>query len=120
MKLTNTRNFRRKFGPNLVLATALGLIMALYSAFVPVGASPSDSASLVPAGRLFASNCSQCHGTDGQSGAIDQLAGDPALDTFNKLKDQQLKNTIMGAQARGYTDDQLRAIAAYFATVVKK
>jgi cytochrome c553 len=121
MARLNGRAFtRRRPAQGIVLTVALGLVMALYSAFVPVGSSNSDSATLIPTGRLFASNCSQCHGTDGQSGTISQLAGMKATDMFNKMKDQQTHNSIMGAQARGYTDAQLLAIAAYFASLKKK
>jgi cytochrome c553 len=94
--------------------------MAVYSAVSPVPTNSAESATLVPVGRLFASNCAQCHGTDGQSGSISQLAGMKAVDMFNKMKDQQTHNSIMGAQARGYTDAEIRAIAAYFATLKKK
>jgi cytochrome c553 len=105
----------------ILLAVALSGITAVWAVVMPaqhVDAASSPSAP--PAGRMWASNCFQCHGTDGQSGAFDQLAGDSAGDLFNKLKDQQRKNTIMGSHARGYTDAELRAIAAYFASVPKK
>lgn len=110
----------RRPSPNWVIAGALGVAMALISVVTPGVDSQAQSATLIPAGRLFASNCSQCHGTDGQSGAISQLAGMGAVDMFNKMKDQQTHDSIMGAQARGYTDDEIRAIAAYFASVKKK
>lgn len=116
---------RRAFGyrhrHGILLAVALAGITAAVSIVMPprhvdaalVGTTP-------PVGRLWATNCFQCHGTDGQSGGFDQLAGDDAKDLYNKLKDQQTKNTIMGSHARGYTDAELRAIAAYFASVQKR
>jgi cytochrome c553 len=110
----------RRVSPNWVIAGGLGIAMALVGLITPGASSDAQSATLVPIGRLFASNCSQCHGTDGQSGSISQLAGMGAADMFNKMKDQQTHNSIMGAQARGYTDDEIRAIAAYFASVKKK
>ena len=110
----------RRPSPNLVIGIALAAIMAVYSAVAPVPTNSAESATLVPVGRLFSSNCAQCHGTDGQSGSISQLAGMKATDMFNKMKDQQTHDSIMGAQARGYTDAEIRAIAAYFATLKKK
>jgi len=116
----NQQQMRHRISPNWVIAGGLGIVMAVFTAVVPTVATSAQSATLVPTGRLFASNCFQCHGTDGQSGAISQLAGMSATDMFNKMKDQQTHNSIMGAQARGYTDAELKAIAAYFASVVKK
>ncbi|MFM7013671.1 MAG: c-type cytochrome [Actinomycetota bacterium] len=94
--------------------------MSLVAVVAPQLTPNASSAVLIQQGKLFASNCAQCHGTDGQSGSISQLAGMNATDMFNKMKDQQTHNSIMGAQARGYTDSQIRAIAAYFASLVKK
>jgi cytochrome c553 len=110
----------RRPSPNLVIGVALAAIMTIFTAVAPTPSSSAESATLVPVGRLFASNCAQCHGTDGQSGSISQLAGMPAASMFTKMKDQQTHNSIMGAQARGYTDDEIKAIAAYFATLKKK
>ena len=103
-------------GRHIAIATASVAFVGVLSV---VSATSSQSVATVPTGRLLASNCFQCHGTDGQSGAIDQLAGDGAADMFKKLKDQQKKSSIMGVHARGYSDAQLKAIAAYFASVKK-
>jgi cytochrome c553 len=35
------------------------------------------------------------------------------------MRDQQTHSSIMGAQARGYTDDELLQIAIYFASLPK-
>lgn len=110
----------RRLSPNWVIGMALAVIATSISAFAPTPNSSAESATLVPVGRLFASNCAQCHGTDGQSGSISQLAGMSATDMYNKMKDQQTHNSIMGAQARGYTDAEIKAIAAYFASIPKK
>lgn len=105
----------------ILLAFALSAITAAVSVIMPPRTVDASSlGTAVPAGRMWASNCFACHGTDGQSGAFDQLAGDSATDLYAKLKDQQKKNTIMGSHARGYSDAQLRAIAKYFASVPKK
>jgi sulfide dehydrogenase cytochrome subunit len=40
--------------------------------------------------------------------------------TFNAYKSGALPATIMHQIAKGYTDEQVKAIAAYFAAQVKK
>ncbi len=78
-----------------------------------------SQASLPPAGRLLASNCFQCHGTNGNPrvAGFDRLAGRSSNDIFEKLKELQTENdpnNIMKVHALGYTDAQLRLIADYF------
>lgn len=71
--------------------------------------------------RLLASQCAQCHGTDGYArGDIDEIAGEEARDLYEDLADMKGEDrpeNIMDHQALGYTDDQIRRIAAYFATL---
>lgn len=70
------------------------------------------------AGRLLASNCFQCHGTDGKStGGIERLAGMSAaemIDEMQSMRVEPIGNNIMKAHARGYTDAELLLIADYF------
>ena len=120
-RTANRGGFGYRHRHGLALAVALSGITAAWAIVMPpqhVGAA--SSGTMPPAGQLWATNCFQCHGTNGQSGGFDELAGDGANDLFNKLKDQQKKNTIMGSHARGYTDAELRAIANYFASVPTK
>ena len=72
------------------------------------------------AGRNLAANCFTCHGTNGNSagGIPPGLAGRDRAELFQTMKDFQSGNrpaTIMHQHAKGYTDAQLRLIAAYFA-----
>ena len=73
--------------------------------------------------RSWAASCSNCHGTNGvaQPG-MDSLAGVKADESLKKLLD--FKNgrkpaTIMHQLAKGYSDEQLQAIAGYFAAQKK-
>ena len=71
-----------------------------------------------PPGRLLASNCFQCHGTDGRGG-FDKLAGKSASEIVKELKEMRAENKpgeIMNRHAAGYTDAQLKLIGDYFAT----
>ena len=75
-----------------------------------------------PSARSLAATCFTCHGVDGNSvGNVPPgLAGRPSAELFQMMKDFQAGKrpaTIMHQHARGYTDAQLQAIAAYFAGV---
>ena len=43
-----------------------------------------------PEGRLLASNCFQCHGTDGRSG-FEEINGKSSTEIYSKLKEMQRK-----------------------------
>jgi cytochrome c553 len=100
------------FGGLRRTATHIGMAAALMLA-----ATSSAWAQTSPAGRLLASNCFQCHGTNGKGPGFERLAGDSSNSIYNKLKQYQPKtNDIMGVHAKGYTDAQLRAIADWLST----
>ncbi|MGI9334112.1 MAG: c-type cytochrome [Gammaproteobacteria bacterium] len=71
--------------------------------------------------RLLASQCAQCHGTDGYAvGDIDELAGERFKDLNEDMRDMQREDrpeNIMDHQALGYTEEQIRRIAAYYAAL---
>lgn len=70
-----------------------------------------------PPGRLLASNCFQCHGTNG-GGGIEKLVGESANEIYNELKEMQRKTReveMMDMHARGFTDAEIRLLANYFA-----
>ena len=67
--------------------------------------------------ELLASNCFACHGPRGMSWTdIPKLSGlskDKIVDSFKKFRADALPATIMNRIARGYTDEQVEAIATY-------
>lgn len=72
-----------------------------------------------PAPVYFASNCANCHGTDGRStnDIMPSLAGqdrEKLLSTMRAYKAKELPGTIMPQLMQGYTDDELQQLAAYF------
>jgi cytochrome c553 len=83
-------------------------------------AAPEDEALRT---RSLAASCAQCHGTDGRSapGAIvPPLAGRPTPVLVERLlafKAGSTPSTVMGQLAKGYSDQQIRRLAAYFAAV---
>lgn len=70
-------------------------------------------------GRNLAATCANCHGTGGVSvGEVESLAGKPKEELVRKM--QEFKRgtkpaTVMTQLAKGYTDDQIDAVAAWFA-----
>ena len=72
-------------------------------------------------GRNLAATCANCHGTNGNAvkgAGIDALAGVPKATTLQKLADFKSGDkpaSIMHQIAKGYSDEQLDAIATYFA-----
>ena len=96
---------------------SLHLPTAVALAAVALATVPA-TAQTVPAGRLLASNCFQCHGTNGRGPGFDELAGKSARELFKDLKEFQSGeegNGLMAAHARGYTDAQLHALSRYLA-----
>lgn len=70
-------------------------------------------------GRLLASNCFQCHGTDGRKG-FEELAGKSSSSIYEEMKEMQAKpidKNIMNAHAKGYSDEEIWLIADYFSKV---
>jgi cytochrome c553 len=73
--------------------------------------------------RSWAAACAACHGTNGQAQpGGDTLAGVNKDDMLKKLLDFKRgarPATIMHQLSKGYTDEQLAAIAAWFAAQKK-
>ena len=75
----------------------------------------SGAATLNHPGRLLASNCFQCHGTNGHG--MEELAGKSVSDIAGDMREMALKSPgadMMFAHARGYTAAQVNLIADYF------
>jgi sulfide dehydrogenase cytochrome subunit len=72
----------------------------------------------IPNGRLLASNCFQCHGTNGQGPGFDRLSDKSANELYRELKGFQSGDEgsgLMAKHAWGYSDAQLRALSQYLA-----
>jgi sulfide dehydrogenase cytochrome subunit len=72
-------------------------------------------------GRTIGVTCAGCHGTDGAGGtAIPPLKGRDAeyLETaMMEYKADKRPGTIMPRIAKGYSDEDIKAVAAYFANM---
>ena len=71
--------------------------------------------------RVWASTCMACHGTAGRAQpGMPSLAGMPRDEMIRKMTDYRSGRTpatVMHHHARGYSDDQIAAIAGYFAAL---
>jgi cytochrome subunit of sulfide dehydrogenase len=71
------------------------------------------------AARSLAATCANCHGTNGQARAeMPALAGRPAAEivaAFTEFKNGSRAATVMHQIAKGYTDEQVRLLAGWFA-----
>ena len=97
--------------PNIALFIMSGVLSLVVSTSV--------AADDLRVNRLLASQCAQCHGTEGAAvGDMDGLAGDQDIleDLLDMVGEDHIED-IMEHQAHGYTADQMRRIAAYFASL---
>jgi cytochrome subunit of sulfide dehydrogenase len=73
--------------------------------------------------RVWAAACANCHGTDGRAlQGMESLAGkdkDELLQKMLDFKTGKKPATIMHQISKGYSDEQLAQIAAYFAAQKK-
>ncbi len=98
----------------LFIAALAGSVLALNAQ--AQSASPNQV-------RSWAAGCANCHGTNGHAepGMV-ALAGLPADVIVKKMQDYKagrLPATIMHQLSKGYSDDQIQAIATYFAAQKK-
>jgi len=92
----------------------LALLIAGSAATNTIGQSADPKVA-----RSLAATCANCHGTGGISvGDMESLAGKPRDELVRKM--QEFKSgtrpgTVMNQLAKGYTDEQIDAIAGWFA-----
>lgn len=108
--------FQRIFRPCSYGALLLGLCLTV-AAGLPANAQQIDGAGLADA-------CASCHGVNGHSqGDIPSIGGLDKTTLFSVLKAfkaGQGDPTIMNRIARGYSDAELEALAAYYSSVGTK
>ena len=73
--------------------------------------------------RVWAAACANCHGTDGRAlQGNEALAGKDKDELIQKMMDFKTGRkpaTVMHQIAKGYSDEQIQQIAAYFAAQKK-
>lgn len=74
--------------------------------------------------RYLAANCANCHGTNGRSvGVMESLAGydkEKFITNMKEFRSGDKPATLMHQLVKGYTDQQIADLAAYFAAQKKK
>ena len=94
------------------------LIVGIFIALLCV-AGLSNAQSLQV--KQWAASCSACHGTDGYSeGGMASLAGQTKAELIQKMNEYKSGKrvaSIMHQLSKGYTDEQIEQISAYFASL---
>jgi cytochrome subunit of sulfide dehydrogenase len=111
------------------VARAIAGLMAVSAVTLASGQQPPPPAPAFAAPSLtdkgvaaMAANCAACHGTRGtvvSGSTVASLAGKPAAETVQSMaqfKAGTKPATIMHQIAKGYSDAEIAAIAAYFAS----
>lgn len=73
-----------------------------------------------PTATMLGDTCAGCHGTDGASNgpatpSISGLSETYLVDTMMAFKSGERPSTVMGRIAKGYTDEEIKTMATYFA-----
>ena len=91
-------------------------------------AAANSGATTISAGARLAANCAACHGTNGDTknapnfATLPALAGQPRENlaaSLRAFKSGTRPSTIMTQIAKGYTDEQIDLLAAFFAAQKK-
>jgi sulfide dehydrogenase cytochrome subunit len=81
--------------------------------------APAAQAEELSRAALLSASCEGCHGTGGRSpGAIPAIAGKSQgylVETLESFRSGERPSTVMGRHVSGYTEDEIRQIAEYFA-----
>jgi len=79
----------------------------------------SGNATELTRGAMLSASCEGCHGTNGRSpGSIPGISEKTAeyiRTTLENFRSGELQSTVMGRQAKGYTDEEILLIAEYIA-----
>ena len=94
----------------------IAFLIAAAIAVAPVAALSQDATS----GRNLAAGCAICHGTEGRAVTKDViplagLPGDHIATQMRAFRDGKRTATVMHQIAKGYSDAQIDALAAWFA-----
>ena len=97
-----------------------GTVLGLSLVIMTGPASATDSQALYT--QSLAATCANCHGTQGKSlkdPSVPGLAGRPSayiIEQMQAFKTGTREATIMHQIAKGYTDEQVKQMADYFAS----
>jgi cytochrome subunit of sulfide dehydrogenase len=106
--------------PLLSALFGLALGAASLPAAVAAQTPPAPAAAAPAAGRVLVATCTGCHGQNGKSaGAIPTLAGQSETQIRQAMldyKNDRRAGTMMNRHAKGFSDEEIGAIAREIAT----
>jgi len=95
-------------------ARATVVALAAGACLIGAGSAAADERR----GAILANTCFSCHGTDGHSsGAMPSIGGKSAdyiIDALHRFRDGSKHSTVMTRIAKGFTDEEIEMLAAYF------
>ena len=102
-----------------MLATAIALLALAAAPAAMAAASTATTNLRAQDVAVLAASCANCHGPDGRStGGIPTLRGLPEQHLLQRLQAFKAGTapdaTVMTRLAKGYDDEQLKALAAWF------
>jgi sulfide dehydrogenase cytochrome subunit len=94
--------------------------LAFLTGALALGLSSTVSAGDAASASMLANTCAGCHGTNGNSvgpasPSIAQMEKAAFVETMQAFKSGDMYSTIMGRIAKGYTDEEIEAMAGFFA-----
>lgn len=107
--------------PTRTAARSAGALALAACGLFAAGAASAKDPDLLRM-RSLAATCAHCHGTDGRAvagEAMVPLAGVPQQHLFQQLmafRDGSRPATVMHQIAKGYSPEQLKTLAQYFAS----
>ena len=95
------------------IAALVASAMAMWALSAAANAAPPDA-------EILSYACAGCHGTDGASAgdtmpSLARQSEVAIVDAMMKFKSGERSSTIMGRLAKGYSDEQIKAMAGFFA-----
>lgn len=97
------------------------MLAGLASALLVLAAElPAARAADLAYGEYLASECVTCHRAPADEGAIPAIVGLPTAYFVNALRDYRTgrrQNPVMQSVARSLDDEQIAALATYFASI---
>jgi sulfide dehydrogenase cytochrome subunit len=98
------------------------LMKSLVLVFAALAVTFNPAHAAAPTGEAMAATCAACHGTHGKLGTVEYmpLAGMAETEFVRAMQDfrsGKRLSTLMGHVANGFSDNEVRAMAKYFANV---
>ncbi|MEJ2454110.1 MAG: c-type cytochrome [Candidatus Thiodiazotropha sp.] len=97
------------------------LIAGLFAIGMGPVCSADETVSHIRTASMLSNTCAGCHGTNGASAGelmpiIGGLEKEYMLTVLSEYKSGERASTIMGRIAKGYSDNELKAIASYLSS----